>query len=179
MSLNLIQRCFTMQNKDIDLSKIITTDEQKSFESRVERYYPNSDDNISNGSIEHAKVLVAYLFRYAIEKGQDVRMVTGHLEKTFYELFTPLIENILKHNKVSIISERNYDSSSFSDAIISADKGEIKIIGENNNIKHPPHFILVGEQSYRLETDDNLKLATASFNDPNIGKYLLGVFNRI
>jgi hypothetical protein len=38
------------------------------FEDIVKKcYQKNSDEEISNGSIEHAKILANYLFRYAKE----------------------------------------------------------------------------------------------------------------
>jgi hypothetical protein len=45
------------------------------FEDIVKRcYQKNSDEEISNGSIEHAKILADYLFRYAKEKNKDITL---------------------------------------------------------------------------------------------------------
>lgn len=151
----------------------------KDFEDIVKKHYPNSSESISNGSLEHAKILAKYLFRYAKEKNQDIRIITGVLEKDFYELFSTIIKEILINNKVSIISEKNYQESKFIDEINNSKNGNIKVISESDNIESLPHFILVGDCAYRLETDDNLKLATASFNRPGVGMFLLDIFNRV
>lgn len=151
----------------------------KDFEDIVKKHYPNSSETISNGSLEHAKILAKYLFLYAKEKGQDVRIITGVLDKDFYRIFSTTIKEILINNKVSIISENNYCESEFSNAVNNSDNGSIKVISKHDKIESLPHFILVGDCAYRLETDDNLKLAIASFNRPGVGKFLLDIFNRI
>ncbi len=151
----------------------------KDFENTVKKHYPNSNETISNGSLEHAKILAKYLFRYAKEKGQDIRIITGVLDKDFYELFSVTIKEILINNKVSIISEKQYQKSNFADEINSSKNGNIRVIAKSDKIKSLPHFILVGECAYRLETNDNLKLATASFNRPGVGNFLLDIFNRV
>lgn len=144
------------------------------FEKLVKKYYDNnSNEQISNGSMEHAKILVGYLFLYAKEKSKNVKIITGTLEKDFYNLFTPSIKDILNNNKVSIISENTCVDSDFKRAIEDSSNGSII----ENNKNSLPHFILVGNAAYRLETDDNIKLAIASFNRPNIGKFLLEIFN--
>jgi hypothetical protein len=56
--------------------------------------------------------------------------------------------------------------------------GTIKIISKDDKVTSLPHFILVGDCAYRLETDDRLKLATASFNRPSIGQFLSDIFDR-
>ncbi|MBA5249834.1 MAG: hypothetical protein FE834_09975 [Gammaproteobacteria bacterium] len=150
------------------------------FKKLVETHYKrNSSETISNGSVKHAKVLVEYLFRLAEEKGKNVSIVTGSLEKSFYETFTEAIEKILKNNTVSIISENAWDDSSFASAIKKSEKGFIKIFKPNEEIQSPPHFILVGNSAYRLETDDKLKIATASFNRPAIGEFLELIFKEL
>jgi hypothetical protein len=144
------------------------------FEKLVKKYYDNnSDEQISNGSMKHAKILVKYLFLYAKKTGKDVKIITGTLEKDFYNLFTESIKDILNNNKVSIISENACEDSVFKQTVLNSSNGSIA----ENNTNSLPHFILVGNATYRLETDDNLKLATASFNRPNIGKFLLDIFN--
>lgn len=151
----------------------------RDFENTVKKHYPNSSESISNGSLEHAKILAKYLFRYAKENSQDIKIITGALEKDFYELFSTTINEILINNQVSIISENSYQKSKFADEINNSSNGSIKVIDKNDNIESLPHFILVGDCAYRLETDDNLKLATASFNRPGVGKFLLDIFNRV
>lgn len=150
------------------------------FENTVKRNYPNSSESISNGSLEHAKILAKYLFRYAKEKGKDIRIITGVLDKDFYDIFSTTIKEILVSNKVLIISENNHQNGEFSKEIINSKNGNIKVLYKKYGIKSSlPHFILVDDCAYRLETDDNLKLATASFNRPGVGKFLLDIFNRV
>ncbi|VVH62146.1 hypothetical protein BSPWISOX_2041 [uncultured Gammaproteobacteria bacterium] len=149
------------------------------FEDIVKRcYQKNSDEEISNGSIKHAKILADYLFRYAKEKNKDIKIVTGSLDGGFYNNFSDIVKEILTKNKVSIISEKPYEDSSFSQEIKKSANGTIKIIGKDDKVTSLPHFILIGDCAYRLETDDRLKLATASFNRPSIGQFLSDIFDR-
>lgn len=148
------------------------------FEKLVHKYYnSNSDELISNGSIEHATILAKYLFLSAEKMENDVKIITGSLDKDFYAKFAEPIKRILKNNTVSIISEKPYEQSDFSQAILDSNNGNIKTLSKKDKITSLPHFILIGDSSYRLETDDNLKLAQASFNRPNVGKFLLAIFN--
>ncbi|VVM20818.1 hypothetical protein BSPWISOXPB_8435 [uncultured Gammaproteobacteria bacterium] len=63
------------------------------FEDIVKRcYQKNSDEEISNGSIEHAKILADYLFRYAKEKNKDIKIVTGSLDGGFITIFLILLK---------------------------------------------------------------------------------------
>jgi hypothetical protein len=149
------------------------------FEDIVKRcYQKNSDEEISNGSIKHAKILADYLFRYAKEKNKDIKIVTGSLDGGFYNNFSDIVKEILTKNKVSIISEKPYEDSSFSQEIKKSANGTIKIISKDDKVTSLPHFILIGDCAYRLETDDRLKLATASFNRPSIGQFLSDIFDR-
>lgn len=150
------------------------------FEKLVKKHYEkNSNEQISNGSMDHAKILAQYLFICAKEKRRDIKIITGTLEKNFYEIFAEPIQDVLKNNTVSIISEKPCENSSFKSAVENSNNGSIKVIKQSDNTTSLPHFILIGDSAYRLETDDNLKLATASFNRPNVGKFLLKIFNRV
>lgn len=152
------------------------------FRKLVEKYYKqNSSESISNGSIEHAKVLAKYLFRVALDKNEEVRITTGSLEKDFYENFTDIIKKILIKKKVSIISENTCANSTFQEAIEESENGSIQVFKPKKNaqIQSLPHFILVGDGAYRLETNDKLKIATASFNRPSVGEFLKSIFQAI
>jgi len=152
------------------------------FRKLVKKHYrQNSSESISNGSIEHAKVLAKYLFRFANEENKEVRITTGSLEKDFYENFTEIIQKILHNNKVLIISENTCDTSTFKEAVTASKNGSIQVFKPEKNaqIQSLPHFILVGDSAYRLETNDKLKIATASFNRPSVGEFLKSIFQAI
>ena len=112
--MDLTEKIFRFLQKDYQINNLdFITDEQKEFQNIVMRHYPNSNEHISNGSIENAKVLVNYLFHYSLEKKQDVKIITGSLKEELYSPFTNLIKGILKKNKVKVISETGYKTNGF------------------------------------------------------------------
>lgn len=149
------------------------------FEKIVKKHYENLiPGEIDNGSIEHAKVLVKYLFKLAESKNvQDVKIVTGCLDNNFYSGFVDSAKKILKHSKISIISHNDCEEGEFKKVVNDSDKGEIYIV--DDNVKSLPHFILIGDSAYRFENDDILKTAKASFNGESIAQFLNLLFDDI
>ena len=172
--MDLTEKIFRFLQKDYQINNFdFITDEQKEFQNIVRRHYSNSNEHISNGSIGNAKVLVNYLFRYSLEKKQDVKIITGSLKEELYSPFTNLIKEILEKNEVKVISETGYKTNGFFNKIKNSINGDIKILN-----KKLPHFSLVGKRAYRLETNDEIKLAIGSFNRSPVGEHLSEIFNR-
>lgn len=147
----------------------------KEYREIVEEYYnSNSSNEIDNGSIEHAKVVVEFLFKKAEEQKKDVKIVTGRLDGDFYSKFVASAKNILKNNTISIISHEECHDSEFKDAVMASDNGSLLVA--NTKFKSLPHFILIGNNAYRFENDDILKTAKASFNKKSFATFLDQLF---
>lgn len=150
----------------------------KDYEKLVYKHFISSSSaEIDNGSIDHAKVVVEYLFRLAGKKGLSVKIVTDCLEKEFYDAFAGPIKEILNTNKVSIISLNEPEEGSFKEIVSSSGNGSIKIA--NEEYEALPNFILIGDSAYRLETNHLFKKAKASFNRKHKGQFLNSIFHDI
>ena len=150
----------------------------KDYEKKVKKHYDSmSSSEIDNGSIEHAKIVVKYLFKMAEEKKLDVKIATGCLDGAFYSNFTESAKNILKNNKISIISHDEPDESIFKTLISESENASLLTAG--NKVMSLPHFILVGDKAYRIEEDNMLMTARASFNRESIGSFLASFFGDI
>lgn len=147
------------------------------FEKLVEKNYKGrTTERISNGSLEHAKILVKYLFRLAIEEKQDVKIMTGSLQADFYDNFSAEAKNLLNQgNRISVISLCQPKCGRFFDAVKENPRGSIAIAGEK--MESIPHFVLVGNSAYRLETDDYRKSAIGVFNNTDVGSFLAEMFD--
>lgn len=153
-------------------------DEFEKIVNKCQKYNINKD--IENSAWKHALTLFKYLLKEAAEKQQNVSIVTGRLNNGFYnELYDSASEYLqqLKENgkKIDIVilsdidKESELKSNKFAQFAISL-KGKIGIVKDINK----PHFILVGNNSYRFETDHAHTKAVANFNDNKTGN-LLGI----
>lgn len=149
--------------------------------SKLVKYCRESLSNklIYNASIEHAKELVKNLIEVAGERKEDIRIVTGHLHKDFYENLCDTIQDTLKKGvkvQLAVLNpDTNLTGHRFSDLI--RDNGG-EVFKAKEEIKFP-HFVLVHDNRYRLETDHEQTKAVACFNDPRIGNFLKRHFHEI
>lgn len=154
----------------------------QSYEDIVSKYRKNSTrEMIPNGSRSHASVIVENLLLAAADKQLDVKIVSGTLMKSFYEPFAEKISAILKHNKVDVIMLQPVDDETFGNRFIeavlgSSQNGRVRVCDFGDGCDH---FIVVGKGIYRLEIDHNNGEAIANFNDPALGKYLVGQFDQL
>lgn len=138
---------------------------------------------IENASIEHALTLFENLFDMAIEKSRDVRIVSGCLTEGFY---SKLIDRALKamdagiNVKVVVLdpSHLEKDKNTFYKTIDGHRHGEVSTLSLKTE-HYMPHFIVVGTEAYRLETDDKKKTAVACFKDSAIAPQLVNLHKRL
>lgn len=147
---------------------------------QCQKYNINKD--IENSAWKHALILFKYLLKEAAEKQKNVCIATGSLNSIFYnELFEIANEYLLKikdnENKIDIIILNSIGTTtSPKDNLF--EQFVLKIKGKINYINDPkkPHFILVGNSSYRFETDHDHTKAIANFNDDKTGGVLEVIF---
>ncbi|OGP24444.1 MAG: hypothetical protein A2X93_02215 [Deltaproteobacteria bacterium GWC2_56_8] len=138
---------------------------------------------IYNADIEHAKVAVEALFNVAIEDEKDVYIVSDTLRKDFYSdpRLVAKVKTLLnnQHNVEIIVLDPEADLTKhvFAKVVRENEKYGKIFLGDQ---KHSaPHFTLVGDSAFRLETDHNQTKATICFNNKSIGSCLLAEFNRL
>jgi hypothetical protein len=149
------------------------------YEKLIKKHYESlSSEELDNGSIEHAKILVKYLFELALAKQKDVKIISGCLNGAFYNTFADYAKNILNNgNSISLISIKKPEAGSFKNTLEHSDNASIVVA--DSKVDSLPHFILVGDSAYRFENDDILCTAKASFNKPSMGKFLNFLFDDI
>jgi hypothetical protein len=132
---------------------------------------------LHNASIEHAKVLFENLIDMGRELKEPIRIVSGKLNTEFYGQLTDKAEQALKENTpielVVVDPDINLDDNPFAN-IIRESGGHVYQTTEK--IEYP-HFILVGEKRFRLETDHAQTKAVACFNNIEVGTFLHKMFN--
>ena len=136
---------------------------------------------ISNSAWSHALILAENLFKAAIDNKEDVRIVTGSLNHKFYDKLIHLMEKCLDKQKVELIvldPESNLDNNEFAQLIDESELGSVIKAGDDSNMKRN-HFIIIGNNGYRLELDHEQTTAQANFNNPLLGEFLKNFFNQI
>ena len=137
---------------------------------------------ISNASLEHASVLFDNLLQLAIDNKLPVKIVTGCLEKPFYEKISNKVKDVLESgNRVDIIALCNKEKLQHSDLAKMVNEhthGSVKLLSADKE-HNQQHFILVGDKSYRIEFSDRDKIAEANFNNELVGEFLQGEFETL
>ncbi len=127
---------------------------------------------IYNASIEHARDLFVELFKEAEEIEGSVNIVSGFLTEDFYNQFSDTVKRIIAKGipvRLAVLDpEVDLKKHAFATSI--KDSGG-KLFQSDRKIK-TPHYILVGDRGFRLETDHDNAKAVASFNNPEIAKML-------
>lgn len=149
------------------------------FEKKVLDCHKNlKEDIIKNSSKEYALVLFKHLLQVAWEQKEDVKIVSGKLEKDFYnklvEDVTPLLDSAKIQVSVIVLEKVNLEGNNFANAV--RGKGDFRMNETEEKFKIP-HFILVGSKRFRIETDHDTARADASFNDDVLGEALLSYYN--
>lgn len=153
-----------------------------SFERTVRDYAKNDRPGvIENASVEHALVLIRILFETAIRHKEEVRIVSGRLFKSFYEELVDTARRALDYgvqfSVLVLTSKRQLEGNEFAKLITDHDNGSIAVIEDGD--ERLPHFVIVGDRRYRIEIDDERKIAVASFNDDTITPMLLEFYSRL
>ncbi len=153
------------------------------FEKKVDRCKRKElSDIIENASRDHAKYLVKALLDKAIKKNEPIRIVTGTFDGDFYkglvDAFSACTEKNIPISVIVLDKEFNPASHPMAKLI---DSGNIRLLtiadDKIEEASTAPHFILVGDRRFRLETDHDQAKAVASFNDPSMGRWLMETFN--
>ncbi len=156
----------------------------KTYAQLIKEYRKSRErEMISNGSHEHGRIIADNIFEAALSDKLDVSIITGTLRREFYEPLVPKLSRLLETNKVNLIvvdpEESELSGNKFLDCISSASNREIIINRDNSQNRRHQHFILAGDSMYRLETDHEMGLAVANFNDPIVGEMLRDRFESV
>lgn len=152
---------------------------ESSYERAIEDAFQNRSSRIlDNYSIDHARVVIDSLLKLAIEDKLDVCIVAGSLDSQCYNDFTPLLDKIAQNgNSVrAIVVEKLIDELSenkFAQKLILHDKFELVVLSNY----HGSHFLVVGNSGFRFEESHPQAKALLSFNQPDIAKKLVDLFN--
>ncbi|RLL49137.1 hypothetical protein D8Y20_13310 [Mariprofundus sp. EBB-1] len=148
----------------------------ETFESWV-TYCRNEESSsfIDNAAWDHALFLFKNLLSVAAEKGEDVRLVSGHLNSDFFNQILEELEQCVKAGVLIdvIVLDRSLSDPAniFEKKLGAYEKGSIlycpKAISSSL-----PHMLLVGDRRFRLETDHEQTKALASFNNKEMVKTL-------
>lgn len=152
----------------------------KSFKILVEKCAKNLETHtITNSSEEHALLLFEKMLEVAVREKQDIKIFSGCLEENFYTKLIEKAKQVLDQgNAISIVIANSKQKDINTHAFIKAlkpykGKGfEVKTLTGNNKNAKFPHYLLVGNATYRVEIDDGLRKAIANFNDPQTGKLI-------
>ena len=127
-------------------------------------------DIIENASTEYAAILLDNLFAYAKdEKVKDIRIVSGRLFRGVFDKLVDQVKAVLDAGcsvkVITLCPSSEVEKTPFYETVANHEHGDVASLGKDTNSEK--HFIVVGDSSYRLETDDNVSSAIASFNDRN------------
>jgi hypothetical protein len=135
---------------------------------------------IFNASIDHAVILFKNLLKVAARDSQPVRIFSGCFDPIVYDRLLDDLQKVREANvPIALISECNEENlatNRFVNEVRNYQHSEVRALGDQLGL---PHFIVVGDRSYRIETDDALKSARANFNDPSVGATLNTIFNNL
>lgn len=134
---------------------------------------------IKNPSIEHAGILIDELLEYAIEEKLAVKLVSGCLQKDFYDCLVGKFEKALVAGcKIDTLiecgEEEKIESKKLYELLQSSNNSTVNRLEKNDAVMH---FMLVGDAAYRAETDKEYKTAIGHFDNKTIGDILLKKFD--
>ena len=128
-----------------------------------EKELPDITENVS---LDHAGVLIKNLLIAARDDKQPIEIISGEFLPSFYD---PLLVELraaldagCKVRAISLSEPPQLATNRFF--------GEIETRGsaavwDTNNPYAAPHFIVVGDTAYHVESDDLMKTAMTCFND--------------
>jgi hypothetical protein len=163
-----------------EMSHSVTIMESE-FEKLVQKYAKSLENyTIFNASTAHAIILFKNLLEVAAREKRPVKIFSGCFDPMVYDSLVEQMKKVIVANvRISLTSEcegTKLQGNSFVETIKAYTNGTV--ISLERKIR-APHFILVGNSSYRVELDDALKSATANFNDPATGATLDSLYDRL
>lgn len=152
------------------------------FEELVRRCVSeNRDQVIHNASRSHARILFDALFRVAIRDNEPVRIVTGNLNDEFYRgLVGKAKECFAAGMKVEVVvlnADADLKDNSFASVVKGHALGSLWHMKET--LSDYAHFVVVGNHSYRFETDHLQAKAQANFNGASVGEVISARFSEL
>ena len=133
----------------------------------------NRSTVIENASQEHALVLIRVLIETAMRHKEDVRILSGNLLRPFYEKLVDTARQALNSGVLfSVLVQTGKQLAGNGFAGLMAEHGNGSIATLEDDDEAPPHFVVVGDRRYRVEIDDERKIALASFSDDTIAPLL-------
>lgn len=155
------------------------------FELKVDRCRKDdSSELIDNAAWSHAIYLFKNLLEVAAEKGEDVRLVTGSLNNEFYSSLNESLTKCMNNNAhielVVLDGNTDLEGNVFADNVKQYLNGNVITTPVGYSLD-ASHMLLIGKNAerFRLETDHAQTKAVASFNNGNMGKTLLSIYENI
>lgn len=131
---------------------------------------------IHNASYEHAKILFINLLQEASVRKEDVIITSGKLYLDFYNSLIDETEKILKNGVKIRLAVINPEPDLEQHPFVSLLRKYNATIYTATASCSLPHFILIGDKRFRLETDHEQTKAVASFNNQQIVSVLKSIF---
>ena len=153
------------------------------YQSRIDqKARGNSSDLISNGTTEHAKILITTIFGKATRK---IEIFTGFLNPEVYDdqrLIDSALRFLKKENtKMDVIVQED-DHTLISNALVNATKEKenftIKEAGVKDK-KEKCHFIVADGKSFRYEPDREKSTGIGCFYNTEVGNILTEYFSKL
>lgn len=150
-----------------------------------------SSELISNSSVDHAAVLVRYMFKCA---SKAIRIFNGCLNKSVYgkdDVISAARNFVEKGGRLEVVIQDGLtpdeiSSHGFLQALNQTCsnntecQGSFELYAGNDQVREiPSHFLIMDGSGYRLESNKDQPVAFASFNDQQIAKSLNTLFERI
>lgn len=150
------------------------------FSKLVKKCSKNLENHtIFNASKDHAAILFNNLLDVSKREKESIKIFSGCYEADFYNKFVKDITEILNNDiKVELLAECKQEelhNNEFFNIVRKHKNGSVGCIKKQSY----PHFIIVGNSRYRIETDDQKKVARANFNDPINGETIVSMFNNL
>lgn len=140
---------------------------------------------IENAAWEHALTLFRNLIQIATDKGEPIRIISGNLHKKFYSELVQPIHDYLQSEKANLevivlnVNDNEQAVHPFIEEVDKSERANLITVNEENGSFSSPHFIVVGDKRFRLETDHEQTKAIASFNNPEIAEFLDTLFRKL
>lgn len=150
----------------------------KDFSKAIEECRRRESTRIlENASIEHAKELFVNLIDEGRVRKEPIAIVSGDLNQDFYgQLVDGARKALAENTKITLLITNpsfQIDNHPFAQAI---HQGGGKVYKATTKTEIP-HFIVVGDKRFRVETDHAQAKAKACFNNSVVGKILRKLFD--
>ncbi len=142
----------------------------------------NSSELISNGTIEHARILIASIFSVANKK---IEIFTGFLNPIIYndkKIIDSAFNFLKKQNtKIEVVVQENDHSLGLNEFVNEAKNNKQFVLKEANEIdkNEQYHFIVADSKSFRYEPDKAKNIGIGCFNKPAFAEKLNNRFQEI